>query len=176
MKRVYAMVLASALAATLVATLAAAGDDGDSRERSLRARLQAENEVPAVISAASGLFTGKVAEDDQSISYELTYSGLEGNVTQAHIHVGQRTASGGIMIWLCSNQPSPPTPAGVQPCPAAPATISGTIAPADVVGPASQGVSAGNWADALAAIRGGLAYVNVHSTVSPGGEVRGQIK
>jgi hypothetical protein len=176
MKRVHAMVLASALAATLGATLVAAGDHGDSRERALRARLQAENEVPAVISAASGLFTARVADGDESISYELSYTGLEGNVTQAHIHVGQKTASGGIMIWLCSNQPSPPTPAGVQPCPAAPATITGTIAPADVVGPASQGVSAGNWADALAAIRGGLAYVNVHSSVSPGGEVRGQIR
>jgi hypothetical protein len=176
MKRLYAMAIAAALAAILGASLNAAGGQADSRERSLRAQLEASNEVPAVISSAVGLFTAKVDDEGQAIHYELSYSGLEGTLTQAHIHVGQQFASGGVMIWLCSNLASPPTPAGVQPCPAAPASISGTITPADVVGPAGQGVNAGNFADALSAIRGGLAYVNVHSTVSPGGELRGQIK
>jgi hypothetical protein len=170
MKTPYATVMALALVAALGATTRA--DDN----RALRARLAANNEVPSVISAASGDFAAKVDDEAQTIEYELSYTGLEGNVLQSHIHVGQKTASGGIMIWLCSNLASPPTPAGTQPCPPAPATIHGTITPANVVGPGTQGVNAGDFADALEAIRSGLAYVNVHSSVSPSGEIRGQIK
>ena len=172
MKTVCATVMAMALALTFGATTRA--DDRDNR--ALRARLAADNEVPAVISPATGTFSAKVSADEQSIEFELSYDGLEGNVLQSHIHVGQKTASGGIMIWLCSNLASPPTPAGIQPCPPPPATIHGTITPDNVVGPATQGVNAGNFTDALEAIRNGLAYVNVHSSVSPGGELRGQIR
>jgi hypothetical protein len=164
-----------AIAAALAAfgSISISADDGD---RALRARLAAVNEVPAVISQARGEFRAKVNDDAPSIEYELSYRNLEGSVTQAHIHVGQRFAAGGIMIWLCSNLASPPTPAGVQPCPAAPGTITGTITPADVVGPAGQGVNPGNFADALKAIREGVAYVNVHSTVAGSGELRGQVR
>ena len=109
--------------------------------------------------------------------YELSYSGLEGPVTQAHIHVGQAFAAGGITIWFCANNPPITTaPAGTQACPDAPATITGTITAADVVGPAGQAVPAGSFADAIRAIRSGNAYANVHSTSAPGGEVRGQIE
>ncbi|MQA31778.1 MAG: CHRD domain-containing protein [Luteitalea sp.] len=109
--------------------------------------------------------------------YELSYRGLEGAVTQAHIHVGQAFAAGGIMIWLCANNPPiMNAPMGTQTCPAAPATITGTIAAADVVGPAGQAVPPASFADAIRAIRSGNTYANVHSTSAPGGEVRGQIE
>lgn len=147
-------------------------------ERALRARLAAANEVPVVISPAAGEFSAKVDDSGAAptITYELSYEGLEGSVLQAHIHAGQTRVNGGIMIWLCSNLASPPTPAGVQPCPAPPAAIAGTITAADVVGPAGQAIPPGDIADALRAIRGGDAYVNVHTSVSPTGEIRGQIR
>jgi hypothetical protein len=151
-------------------------DDRDDRHGVLRARLRAANEVPVVISNAKGEFRATVDSDAQTIDYELSYEGLEGAVSQAHIHVGQPFASGGIAIWLCANQPNPNAPAGTQPCPAAPATITGSIAPANVVGPAGQAIPAGSFEDAIEAIRSGNAYVNVHSTSAPGGEVRGQIR
>ena len=69
----------------------------------------------------------------------------------------------------------PATPAGVQPCPPAPATITGVIAAADVVGPAAQGLDPGEFAQLLAAIRAGKTYVNVHSVKFPAGEIRSQI-
>ena len=162
------------IALSFVTALAATTSADDNR--ALRARLAGPNEVPAVISAAHGAFSAKIDDDAQTIEYELSYEGLEGNILQSHIHVGQRTAAGGIMIWLCSNLASPPTPAGIQPCPPPPATIHGTVTAANVVGPTGQGVPPGSFADAIAAIRGGLAYVNVHSSVSPSGEIRGQIK
>ena len=155
-----------------------AAANGDEPDGLLRARLRGRNEVPAVISNARGDFRAKVDLHAQTIEYELSYSDLEGSVTQAHIHVGQEFAAGGIMIWLCANNP-PITnaPAGTQACPAAPATITGTITAADVVGPATtQAVPVGSFEDAIRAIGSGNAYANVHTTSATGGEVRGQIQ
>jgi hypothetical protein len=44
-----------------------------------------------------------------------------------------------------------------------------------VIGPAGQGIAAGEFAELLAAMRAGVTYVNVHSTLYPGGEIRAQI-
>ena len=169
MRRTAAVVIA------VVATLAL-GSGVSADRRTLRARLAADNEVPIVISAAQGEFRAKI--DDEvgaaTITYELSYEGLEGSVTQSHIHAAQPGVSGGIMIWLCSNLAS--SPPGTQPCPPSPGTITGTITAANVVGIPAQAIPGGDLSDPLEAIRTGNAYVNVHSTVSPGGELRGQIK
>jgi hypothetical protein len=135
-------------------------------------------EVPAVSTAADGEFRARIAEDDSSIQYELSYRELEGAVLQAHIHLGQPGVNGGISVWLCGNaNANPPVnpPAGTQPCPAPPATITGTITPADVVGPAAQGIAPGEFGELLRAMRAGATYVNVHTTKFPGGEIRSQI-
>jgi hypothetical protein len=55
--------------------------------------------------------------------------------------------------------------------------VTGTISAADVgTGSSAQGVAAGEFEEFIAAIRSGNAYANVHSTQSPGGEIRGQLK
>ena len=45
----------------------------------------------------------------------------------------------------------------------------------DIIGPAGQGITAGEWGELVAAIRSGVTYANVHTTAHPGGEIRGQI-
>jgi hypothetical protein len=144
------------------------------RGTDFKARLRSLNEVPSVVSGASGKFDADLGRGGGQITWELRYEGLEGAVTQAHIHVGQRHTNGGISVFLCSNLGN--GPAGTQACPMPPARISGTITPADVIGPAGQGVSAGEFADLLKALKAGAAYANVHSTLYPAGEIRGQIE
>lgn len=139
--------------------------------KQFRALLSGTSEVPAVSTVAGGSFQVRIADGDTALHYELSYDGMEGDVTQAHIHIGQRDVNGGVAIWLCSNLGTP----GVQTCPAPPATISGIATAADVVGPAGQGVAAGEFAEVVAAIRAGTAYANVHSTKFPGGEIRAQV-
>ena len=39
-----------------------------------------------------------------------------------------------------------------------------------------QQISAGELAEVIAAIRGGVTYANVHTVLSTGGEIRGQIR
>ena len=136
-------------------------------------------EVPAVSTAAGAVFKARISRDESEITYELTYSNLEGNVTQSHIHFGQQGVNGSIEIWLCGNPPLT-IPPGTQPCPDPPATITGTLTAANVVGqpagpPAGQGIQAGEFAEVIRAMRAGKTYVNVHSTEFPGGEIRSQI-
>src|SRR5688572_4529510 len=120
-------------------------------------------EVPAVSTTANGQFSARIAKDESSIEYELSYSSPESPVQQAHIHLGQRSVNGGISVWLCGNNPPiTNTPAGVQPCPPVAGTITGTIEPADVVGPSGQGIAAGEFAELIRAMRAGVTYVNVH--------------
>lgn len=140
----------------------------------IQATLTGYEEVPVVSTLASGEFRATISNDDQSINYELTYSGLQGDVRQAHIHVAQLSVNGSIVIWLCQTSFNP-GPAGTQTCPQS-GTITGTITAANVVpGAATQQLDDPNLGEVIAAMRAGTSYVNVHTNLSPGGEMRGQI-
>jgi len=149
------------------------------RAERIQADLIGYEEVPAVSTVASGTFRGQIDKNEQSISYELTYSNLQGTVTQAHIHVAQLSVNGSIVLWLCQTTAKPsPTP-GTPTCPDGSGTVTGTLTAADVIAgsTASQQLNAGDLAAVIAAIRNGAAYANVHTDpLSTGGEIRGQIK
>jgi hypothetical protein len=158
---------------------------GDNRHRSLRAfaQLVPTQEVPAISSGARGRFKATIDRENQTISFELSYEGLEDVPQQAHIHIGQRRVNGGISVFLCGNPPTVP-PAEFpqpQPCPASPATITGVLTAANIIGPAGQGVAptqgtVNEFDELVDMLRQGLTYANVHSAKFPGGEVRGQIR
>jgi hypothetical protein len=76
-------------------------------------------------------------------------------------------------VFFCSNLPT--APAGTQPCPANGGTVTGTLTGANVQAIAGQNVKAGDF-DAIAdALLTDTAYVNVHTTNFPAGEIRGQV-
>lgn len=132
-------------------------------------------ETPSAVSTTgNGTFTARISNDESRIDWELSYTDLEGAVQQAHIHFGQKAVTGPISVFLCTNLGN--GPAGTQPCPAPPATISGTITAVDVTNLANErGISAGQLDELIRAIRAGATYANVHSTRWPGGEIRSQI-
>jgi hypothetical protein len=137
--------------------------------------LHGYEETPSAVSTSgNGTFKARISNDESRIDWELSYSDLQGAVQQAHIHFGQLSVTGPISVFLCTNLGN--GPAGTQPCPAPPATISGTIVAADVTNLANErGISAGELEELMLAIRAGATYVNVHSTRWPGGEIRSQI-
>ena len=101
-------------------------------DNSLTIRLKGSEEAPVVISSASGTLDLDINEAAGSIAYELNYADLEGNVTQAHIHIGQRNVSGGIALWLCQTAAapapvSPPANPAVAATPQCPGPHSGTV-------------------------------------------------
>jgi hypothetical protein len=164
----------AALAVTVAGSAAMAGADLDGGRHSLRAQLSGYEEDPLVLSTTgTGQFRAVINDRAQEITYRLSYSGLEGNVTQAHIHFGGFARSGAISVFFCTNQGNGPV--GTQLCPPAPATITGTIRPADILGPAAQGIAAQQFDELAAAIRAGATYVNVHSSLYPAGEIRAQL-
>ena len=172
MKRLRLLVLVMA-GLSLTAAGSSQNDDG----RRLRADLTGYEEVPVVNTVASGKFRARISRDEQSIEYRLSYSGLQGTVSQAHIHIAQLSVNGSIVIWLCqtATNPGPAT----HTCNPGSDDFTGTITAKDVIAgsTASQQLNANDLASVIAAIRAGAAYANVHTLPnSTGGEIRGQIE
>jgi CHRD domain-containing protein len=115
-------------------------------------------------------------QNSQPVNSE-TFSGLQGTVTQSHIHVGQLGVNGSVVIFLCQTAANPDPTGRAPQCPQQ-GTVSGEITTANVIAGAttSQQLAAGDLAAVIAAIRAGAAYANVHTTPSPGGEIRGQLR
>jgi len=146
-----------------------------------KATLQGFNEVPATSTGASGKFRMEIGEGGTSITYTLNYSGLEGGVRQAHIHFGQRSVAGAIVVFLCQTTFNPDPTGHAPTCPQS-GTVTGTLTAANMTTLAvAQGIAPGEFAELVRAIRGGVTYANVHSAGTgvpanfAGGEIRGQI-
>ena len=158
-----------AIAALTLGLSAATAHDRHNREEVIRAVLLGVNETPSVSTPAVGKFRAVIDEDSQIINFTLTYEGLSGSPTVSHLHFGQKHVMGGVMMWICGGGGQPACPMGTS------GEIVGTITPANVTGPAVQGIAAGEFAEALAAIRAGASYCNLHSAMFPPGEIRGQV-
>jgi hypothetical protein len=156
-------------ALTVAGTVAVAGG-GDS----IREELTGYEEDPLVRSTTgNGTFKARISDRQERIDFRLSYDELEGDITQAHIHFGGPRQSGDISVFLCTNLGN--GPAGTPTCPAEPGTVTGTIERDDVIGPAAQGIAPGEFDELVDAIRNGVTYVNVHSTLYAGGEIRAQL-
>lgn len=113
---------------------------------SVGAKLNAKQEVPAQVvrdTKAKGLFTGKLV--GRKLTWKLTFSGLTGPATAAHIHMGAVGKAGNVVIALCT-----PCKSGVH----GKKTISRAV---------------------KKALMHHKLYVNVHTTKNPNGEIRGQL-
>jgi CHRD domain len=167
-KRTFVLGLAVLTVGLLVASLAGASGG----KKNFKANLQGFNEVPAVSSFGEGTFVASIDTDAQTITYELSYGGLNSAAMAAHIHLGQRGANGGVIAFLCGGGDKPACPAGTG----ATESVSGVIDAADVIGPSGQGIAAGEFDEVVRAIRAGVVYANVHTPTQPGGEIRGQLR
>lgn len=158
------------LGTVLLATSAFARDGAP-----LRASLTSYQEVPAISSTADGEFMARVQRDG-TVDWQLSYEGLQGNVTQAHLHFAQKGVNGPIVVWLCATESTiANAPAGFNTICPQQGTLTGTFTSADVRPAAAQLLAAGELTELIAAMRAGAVYVNVHSTAVPSGEIRGQI-
>lgn len=174
MNALSAAIAGAALSAGLIA-LAAPQSAWAHDDHRIKANLDGYAEHPLALSTpASGRFRLTIDRRGRTIQYELSYEEFPTAVTQAHIHFGQRYQAGGIVVFLCSNLANPPP--GTQACPTPAGTISGTLRPADVIGPAAQGIAATEWDEFVNAIDEGATYVNIHTVANPSGEIRAQLR
>jgi CHRD domain len=195
MNRIVRTIVATAgLLALITPATGSAHDDRDN-DRRLRINLTGFQEVippnlglGAIFSTGSGRLKLKIDKQNRTIDYELTYSFPDAAATptvgaqfvnQAHLHFGQKHTTGGITVWLCqsADNPAPAAVAAATPaCPSPSGTVTGTIAPGQVLALAGQGLPAGqDGFDALLdALQSDAIYGNVHTDRFPSGEIRGQ--
>src|ERR1043165_1450980 len=110
--------LSIAIVALLTASVAALGQG----VKKISEILTGYEETPSAVSTTgNGTFKATISNDGSRIDWELTYNDLEGAVQQAPIRCGEKTGTGPISFFLCTNRGN--APVGPQLCPAPPATI-----------------------------------------------------
>ena len=111
----------------------------------LHANLSGSQEVPPKNTNATGTMNGTLDTATKKLTYDISYTGLSGPATMAHIHGPAAAGANAPILVPFQNATSP---------------IAGTM----TVNNATE-----------QAIMDGKAYVNVHTAANPGGEIRGQI-
>jgi len=110
-------------------------------------------------SAGSGVAT--FVDNGTVITWTMTLTNMT-NVTASHIH-GPAPAGTAAPVMINLFLPNQPPPTG---------TLNGVVATGSITNANNSGVSL----DSLRVLfNNGNAYVNVHTTVNPGGEIRDQV-
>ncbi len=139
------------------------------------ANLSGANEVPAVVSPGTGLATVILDPTAQTLQVNATFSGLTSNTVAAHIHCCQPL---GTNAGVATTVPAfPGFPLGVTS-----GTYSSVVFDLTqplIYNPAFVTLQGGTIAGAEAAlingIENGQTYFNIHTSINPGGEIRGQL-
>ena len=137
---------ASAQTFVLTATLTGAGE--------------ATQTANGINTGAFGDATITVDMTARTVTYRVNVWNLPSGVTASHIHVGAAN--------------TPARSSSASRCPPTRRTTSRSAASCRTPHCAEPGAASGP-DDMFQAILGGNSYVNVHSTVNPGGEIRGQL-
>ena len=147
MKKLLAALVLGAVAA-LAVTAFALGAARDTYMVGAKLGTKAEVPAPSAPAAAKGAFTGDYVENAKGavLKWRLSFSGLSGSATAAHIHMGKPGVAGAVLVPLCG-----PCKSGQS----GKATVSKAV---------------------ISALEAGTAYVNVHTAKNAAGEIRGQIK
>ncbi|MBA3771607.1 MAG: CHRD domain-containing protein [Ramlibacter sp.] len=143
-------VLRTAFAAGLVAlAVTGCGQMRPSQKMDIyEATLDSTQEVPSNTSAGRGAAEVQFNSSTNALSWKVTYSGLSGAVTGAHIHGPAAPGSNaGIVVPFSGNLDAQPMQG------------QATLTPTQF-----GDLAAGLW------------YVNLHTAQFPGGEIRGQLR
>jgi hypothetical protein len=164
--------LLAAVGLTVVAAAALADRGRGDHGNRFSAKLTGFQEIPSESTPGNGSFRARLTNDGTVIHYTLHYEDFEaaeGATLFAHIHFGQVGVAGGVSAFLCGGGDKPP-------CTPLEGDFEGDIDAADVIGPAGQGIAAGEMNELIRAMRKGYTYANVHTTLNGPGLVRGQIQ
>jgi hypothetical protein len=160
------------VAGALLPAVLACDDNGPSSPAtSFTATLSGANEVPPVVTTATG--TATLTLSGQQLTYTVNVTNLT-NAVVAHIHIAPAGENGPVRLNLCgTGDPQPPC-------------TSGTGVLATGTNGTTVGTPAITFDSLLSAMRTGGAYVNVHTNATgcttgtpgcnPGGEIRGQVE
>ena len=113
--------------------------------------MSSSQETPPFSSTATGTIDANYNRLSKMLSYKITFSGLSGNATAAHIHgLGEPGIMAGVLQTF---SPFPPATSG---------TYSGTLF-----------IDGVKFTEEY--LLGGRYYMNIHTAAKPAGEIRGQL-
>jgi hypothetical protein len=124
------------------------------------ATLNGANELPTAVQTSATGHAVVTILGDSLITWEVVIDSPINNITLGHIHrFNPDTGFGGVVVQL------DPDPTGLG--------FSGTA----TIGTLPKGATGPNFAhdSSFAIIRDGRAYVNIHTSVNGGGEIRGNL-
>jgi hypothetical protein len=134
-----------------------------------------DQEVPSVVSSASGMGTLTLSDDESRLTLLLTFTGVDldgavtpgstaDDVTGLHFHSAPAGSNGGVVFGIInpSNDANGDTILQAQ---------FGTVA---TVWDAGEG-NGTTLTDQLVDLKAGNLYINVHTLGNPSGEIRGQV-
>jgi hypothetical protein len=150
----------AAVAAALL--ISATSSSAQSPVVTMTANLNGGEETPALLTGAVGTATVSVDPVNEEIAVTLSVFNLPTGTTAGHIHIAPKGIAGPVVI----NFPIPTGRTGDLP-------LTFRVGAAAFVARPEIGIN--TMADAIQSIVGGNAYVNVHTSQFPAGEIRGQL-
>lgn len=146
----------------IVALLVCVAAPAAAQTFTLTATLTGAGENPGINTGAFGSATVTVDTGARTVTYRVDVFNLPSGVTASHIHVGAAGTNGPVVVNF-----APPVPASND------FAFTGTVRDTEFVLRPDQGIRSAD--DMFQAILAGNSYVNVHSAVNGGGEIRGQL-
>ena len=125
------------------------------------AQLSGDKEVPPVLTGAFGEAVVTLDLGTQTVTWNVTVFNMPSGTTASHFHVGGPAHAGPIVV----NFTVPPQISNDY-------SFSGSANALSNARP-DQGIR--SWEDFIQSLLGGQIYINVHSNVNPGGEIRGPV-
>ena len=130
-------------------------------------RVNSEATYGPIMTKAEGQAIFQFSNDGNEIYYKLIVANIE-NVTMAHIHIDEGVAPNGpIVVWLYPKTP----PLQLIPGRTSGILAEGTITAADLTGP----MAGEDLTQLFDKMINGFAYVVVHTSQNPPGEIRGWV-
>jgi CHRD domain/PEP-CTERM motif len=157
-----------------VATILGLQTNAHAVQVSYAAPLLGSNEVPTAVTSGTGNALVLIDLGLQTMRVQVNFSGLSGNTTAAHIHCGTNAGSN---AGEATTTPSfTDFPAGVT-SGSYDFTFDMALASSYRAGfiTSSGGTVAGAFSTLVAGLDAGKAYFNLHTSVFPGGELRGNL-
>jgi CHRD domain-containing protein len=115
-----------------------------------------------VLTGAFATATVTLDLNTQTVSWNIDVFNMPSGTNNAHFHVGGPGLAGPTVVNVAF-------PAGIS----NDFNLSGSATSANLLVRADQGIR--SWDDFLQALLGGQTYLNIHSVVNAGGEIRGQV-
>lgn len=183
MKKIALFILLAALILVIASPIPVLGHDNDQQTSdhqehehegghdqtrvSFHIQLVGAQQNPPVTTDAFGRADVRLVDNRTAVLFRVTVCNIA-NVTMAHIHVGASGKNGPVILFLYHMHD--PLFSSVHGCHM---LSSGTLHPSDLIPNAANGIN--TWTDFVNALLAGNTYVNVHTSVNPAGEIRGQL-